>query len=213
MDKVITKKEVEEKLITSLLEKVSNKGFIFRKKDKRIIRKTENGFEAFSFVILNYWPYCEEIDWVGYSIRLNKIEDIINPIMAKHDLYNMEFAKTSTTISQWWRPNIQVFSDEDVNKFLRDNLDKIEEDGLSFFSRHNDFSSVNLIEKERILCNYNNVYNTSVPIMSSLILMKLCNDNDFDELKIRYRQILLPRHGLEKRDFAAYDDLVNYLSQ
>jgi hypothetical protein len=43
--------------------------------------------------------------------------------------------------------------------------------------------------------------------------MKLCNDPDFDTMKIKYRQLLNPVGECYKEKCAAYDDLVEYLSK
>lgn len=210
----ITKKEVETKLLTFLLELLSNEGFILKKKDKRIVRKTKTGFEDFGFHVLNYWPYCTEINSAGFSIRFDAVEEVIVPIEVRNGLRaSMEFAKTSITVANSCKFNIKIFNEKDLDDFIRAHIDKIKEDGLSFFSKHNDISDVNVYYKDMILGDKEGIYNTITPIMTSLTLMGLCKDKDFDEMKIKYRQLLKPLHGMEKETFAAYNDLVETLRE
>lgn len=210
----ITKKAVETKLIAALLELLSNEEFILRKKDKGILRKTKMGFDRFGFDVLNYWPYCTEIESVSFSIRFNTIEEITFPIRVRNGLIaSMEFAKTSTTVHGGREFNIKLFNEKDVDNFIHAHINKIKEDGLSFFYKYNDIMSVNVFYKNRVLNGEEGISDTINPIMTSLTLMKLCDDRDFDGMKIKYRQILKSLDGMEKETFAAYDDLVEYLSK
>ncbi|MDR0799832.1 MAG: hypothetical protein LBN18_08755 [Dysgonamonadaceae bacterium] len=223
----ITKKEVETKLIASMLEILPNEDFILRKKDKKILHKTKPGFEAFGFDILNYWPYCTEVSGVGFSIRFNAVEEITVPIEVKNDIRaSMEFAKTSTTMHDWHEFNIKIFNEEDLNNFIHVNINKTKEDGLSFFAKYSDMLNANVYYKNRVLNDDKNDVHIEWdwhPISKSLTLMKLCGDKDFDEMKIKYRQMMEIRyrqiedlmhekHWQEEKIFAAYDDLVQYLS-
>jgi hypothetical protein len=223
----ITKKEVQRKLTESLLDLVENEGFRLRKKDNMIIRKTPTGFESFCFLLVNYWPLCQEIEAVGFSIRFNAVEEITVPIEAKNGIRaSMEFAKTSTTIHGGHEFNTTVVNKNDVDDFIFTNMNKIREDGLSFFSKYNDILNTNAYYKNRILNDKNDVHVEWDwhPISNSLTLMKLCGDKDFDEMKIKYKQLLEIRyrqiadlthkkHWAEESTFAAYDNLVEYLSK
>jgi len=222
----ITKKAVETKLTTSLLELLSNEGFALKKKDKTIVRKTKTGFEDFYFRVLNYWPYCTEIETIGFSIRFNAVEEIIAPIEVKNGIRaSMEFAKTSTTVGDWREFNIKIFNGTELDNFIDVHINKIKEDGLSFFSKYGDIYNTNVYYKNRVLNDKDDLHVEWDwhPIANSLTLMKLCDDKDFDEIKIKYRQMLETRYRQiedlthekqwqEERAFAAYDDLVEYLS-
>jgi len=206
----ITKKEVETKLIDSLLALLPNEEFVLRKKDKRIVHKTKIGFESVGFRLINYWPYCIEIDGVGISIRFNAVEEIINPIKVKNGLNaSMEFSKTSVTIGNYQEFKVKVFNEKDVSNFIFAYINKIKKNCVSFFSKYQDIEDVNVYYKNII----SNNADTINPIMTSLTLIRLCKDKDFDEKKIKYRQILQPLDGMEEHTFSAYDDLVEYLSR
>ena len=223
----ITKKAVETKLLTALLEVLPNEEFVLKKKDKRIVRKTKSGFEEFYFRILNYWPYCAEIENVSFSVRFNEVEEITVPIEVKNGIRaGMEFAKTSTTVGNWHEFKIKLFNEKDIDNFIHTHINKIKEKGLLFFSKHNDIYSTNLYYKNKVL---NDKSDAHIEwnwrwISNSLTLMKLCGDKDFDEMKIKYRQLLEARfqkitdltyekHWEEDNVFAAYDDLVECLSK
>jgi hypothetical protein len=210
METVITKKEVETKLVTTLLENVSREGFVLRKKDNSIVCKSKLGFKSLSCSILNYWPYCEEINCIGFEIRINQVEEIINPIKAKYDLFNIAFSKTTPTILDTILFNTKVFAKEDVDKFIRNNMTSIIKQAFLFFDKYADIESINIDKKNMILQNNETGLNS---ITRSLILMKLCNDNDFDIMKIKYRHLLKPIYGQEKEELTVYDDLLEYLSR
>lgn len=48
-------------------------------------------------------------------------------------------------------------------------------------------------------------------LMTSLVLMKLCNDPDFDLLKYKCRELYVPFDGEEISGLKAIDDLISYL--
>ena len=190
------------------------------------MRKTKTGFEDFHFRVLNYWPYCTEIDIVGFSIRFNSVEEITAPIEVENGIRaSMEFAKTSTTMHNWRDFKIKIFNEKDLDNFIHAYISKIKDDGLSFFSKYNDIYSVNTYYKDRVLNDNSDAHVkwNWHSIANSLTLMKLCNDKDFDEMKIKYRQLLEARfqkiadlthekYWAEERELAAYNDLIECLS-
>ena len=48
-------------------------------------------------------------------------------------------------------------------------------------------------------------------MMYSLILMKLCRDNDYDTLKPKYIGGLRPNFGFEEDSFNALNEIIDYL--
>jgi hypothetical protein len=206
----ITKKEVETKLLTTLLNNVSQEGFVLRKKDNNIICKTNIGFKSLGCSILNYWPYCAEISSIGFEIRINQVEEIVNSIKARYNLFNIAFAKTTPTILNTIPFNIKVFTEVDIDKFIYNNINDIIEKAFLFFNRYADIAVINVDKKNMIIKNNDTGINS---VARSLTLMKLCDDSDFDIMKIKYRQLLKPVYGQEKNEIAAYDDLVEYLSK
>ncbi|MDR2127061.1 MAG: hypothetical protein LBP63_09565 [Prevotellaceae bacterium] len=213
MEKIITKKEVQQKINEALSSLLLNDGFKLRKKDGFIVRKNPNKTESIYFHILNYWPLCQEVESVMFHIRFDEVENIINPILSKHGLFNMEFAKTSSTIRTWIDFNVKIDKYEDIDKFISLYMIDIKEKLLTYFEQNEDMCNINISEKSIILKQKSDLSNHIDTIMRSLILAKLCSDTDLEELCIKYKKLIKPFYGQEQQNFAAYDDLVRYLSK
>ncbi|MDR2127060.1 MAG: hypothetical protein LBP63_09560 [Prevotellaceae bacterium] len=207
------KKEVETILITSLLNLVLEDGFIHRKKDNTIIRNSKTGFESFWFDVLNYWPYCEKIESVVYSIRFNQIEDIVNPILYKNGLHKVEYPKTSITICQNISFCKEIYKHEELDIFIKLYINQIKENGMSFYEKFNNINKVNIYKKGKILTDNSGLYYIESNLMQSLTLMKLCNDSDFEELVQKYKTLYSNWGGYKEKGMSAINDLIEYLSK
>jgi hypothetical protein len=213
MEKVITKKEVQAKLSEALFCAIATEGFILKKKDYRIIRNTKFGFESIYFDILNYFPLCQEIEFVGMSMRLNQVEEIISPIKFKYNLCVEDISKNIPTIGYNMYFNLKVQTEKEVDIFINEYMEEIVTQSSLYFNRNENISIINIDMKNTIIQGNDVISNGLNSIARSLILLKLCNDIDYDIMKIKYRELLKPFDGQEERTFAAYDELVSYLSK
>jgi hypothetical protein len=209
----ITKKAVETKLINSLLELLKDDGFVLRKNDGFLIRKSKSKVESVYFRIVNYWPLCQRIDYMGFSVRFDKIEEIVNPFLAKYGFFNIAGSKkTATILSSIWYEIDNIITEKDVDNFIALHMNNIKTKVLDYFNMHSNIYDVNNIQKKKII-NDKGIDYDGGNLLKSLTLMKLCGDIDFDTMKIKYRQLLNPSWERYQEMCAMYDDLVEYLSR
>jgi hypothetical protein len=209
----ITKKAVETKLVNSLLELLQSEKFVLRKSDGFLIRKSKEKVESIYFRIVNYWPLCQRIDYAGFSVRFDKIEEIVNPFLSKHGFFNIEGTKkTATVCSSIWYEIDNIITEKDVDNFIASYMNNIKTKVLDYFNTHSNIYDVNNSQKKNII-NDNGVDYDGGNLLKSLTLIKLCGDRDFDDMKIKYRQLLNPSWERYQEMCAMYDDLVEHLSK
>jgi hypothetical protein len=213
MEKIITKKEVEQKLNETLNSLLLSDGFKLRKSDGFIIRKSQAMIESIFFRVLNYWPLCQEIDYIGFSIRFDRVEEIVNPFLSKYNFLNIAGTKKTSTIGDSIFFNIRIDKDEDINEFIYLYMNDIKEKILSYFKKNGNINDVNQYKKDRILTDNNGLNYIEHNLLQSITLMKLCNDPDFENLSQRYKELYASWGGQKETGFQAMDDLINYLSR
>ncbi len=213
MDKIITKKEVEHRLNECFTDLLAQENFKLRKSNSLIIRKSQSKVESIFFRVLNYWPLCQEIKCVIFDIRFDKVEEVVNPFLAKYNFFNMEGAKMTSTIGDFISYNMKIDKYEDVDNFINVNKDTIKTKILDYFVRYNTMEDANILMKEQILNNDSGLYYIERTLMQSLTLMKLCNDSDFQDLSQTYMKLYSSWGGFKEKGLMAINDLIEYLSK
>lgn len=214
----MTKRFVFEKIASSIAEKFNEHGFIYNKTNGRILSIHKEGFDVIIFHIVDYNPIYEI--YFSLRTRLDKVEETINKFM--HDRMNPKSMPLTETISIRYKELagsendfIEVKSDEELEKAVKEIVALIKEDGLLFFENNHHIQKVNKMKKSHILFKpEGNVQFRDIrTIMQSLTLMKLCNDPDFEELCNKYKELYVPFVGEEETGRNAIDDLITYLKQ
>jgi hypothetical protein len=206
-----TKKEVQTKLNETLSNLLFNDSFKLKKSSGVICRRTQGKVESIYFRIINYWPLCQEIGCVMFDVRFDKVEDIVNPFLAKYNFFNIEGTKTTSTIGNLIDYNTRIDKIEDVDKFIYLHIKDIKEKILDYFFKYNKISAANQLYKSQILTDNSGLYYVERPVMQSLTLMRLCNDSDFEELSQKYKEIYTSWGGYKERGLNAINDLIGYL--
>jgi hypothetical protein len=216
MDKIITKKEVKQKLISQLENILINDNFKFKKSTGIINRKSQGKLESVFFRVLNYWPLCQEIEYVGFSIRFDVVEEIVNAFLSQYNFFNIEFTKNTSTIGYSIFFNARIDNNTDVDNFIRLHINDIKVKVLDYFTKYNTINDANQYKKNQILNDTSSLKGLNYHVdnfMQSLTLMKLCNDPAFEELSQKYKEIYTSWVGCEERGIKAINDLIEYLSK
>jgi hypothetical protein len=208
----ITAKNVREKLVATLESMLLEDNFKLKRSNSFIVRKSKNKTESVFFKILNYWPLCAEIEHVLFDIRFDKVEEIVNPFLAKYNFSNIEGTKTTSTIGNLISYNTKVVNFEDVDNFIALNMNNIKAKVLAYFIKYSTMNEANVLMKEQILNDDSGLYYVERNIMQSLTLMKLCNDSDFEYLSQTYIKLYSSWGGFSERGLMTINDLIEYLS-
>ena len=211
METIVTTKEVKQKLTHSMESTLVDCNFKLKKSNGFIIRKSKGKTENVFFRILNYWPLCQEIDYAGFSIRFDAVEEIVNPFLAKYDFFNIECTKTTATIGDSIYYNTRIDKIEDVDKFIHLHLNNIKQKVLDYFSQYDSINNANRLKKNQILTDNSGLSYSEHNLMQSLTLMKLCNDSDFGELTQKYKDLYSNWGGYEEKGINAINDLIEYI--
>jgi len=209
----ITAKNVREKLVAILESMLLEDNFKLKKSNSFIVRKSKNKTETIFFKVLNFWPLCTEIEHVIFDIRFDKIEEIVNPFLAKYNFFNIEGTKTTPTIGNFISYNTKIVNFEDVDNFIDLNMNDIKAKTLDYFVKYNTMDEANILMKEQILNDNSGLYYVERNLMQSLTLMKLCNDSDFEYLPQTYIKLYSSWGGFKERGLIAINDLIEYLSR
>jgi hypothetical protein len=145
----ITKKEVQRKLNNALTDLLIEDNFKLKKSNGFINRKSKNKLESIFFRVINYWPLCQEIDYVGFSIRFDAVEEIVNPFLSKYNFFNIEFTKGTSTIGNSIFYNTRIDTLSAVDKFIDIHINNIKTEVLDYFSKYKTMDDVNLLKKNK----------------------------------------------------------------
>jgi hypothetical protein len=210
----MTKRYVFEKIASSIAEKFKEQGFIYYKTNGRILSIYKDGFDVIILHIVDYNPYFQIQTNIGK--RINKVEEIVNKFQ-EYSFASPKFLKFTETIGTSYmvlsgaKENfIEIKSEEELENAIEELIILIRDKGFDFFEKHKNIELINSIKKEQILKKEHNVIGN---IMQSLTLMKLCNDSDFDELCVKFKELYVPFVGEEETGRKAIDDLIAYLRQ
>lgn len=213
---MMTKKYVFTEIANNISAELINDGFKYIKSKERIMRVYDNGFDVIIDHIVDYYPIFEIELYLG--TRINQVEDIVNMFMA--DRMNPRYMPLTETISISYEEltgsanNIkEIKSEENLKKAIAFFINLIKDKGFEFFNNNKDINKVNQLKKHRIIYEHGGLsrHHNRRSLMTSLVLMKLCNDPDFDLLKYKYREIYVPFDGEEISGLNAFDDLISYL--
>ena len=212
----MTKKDVFDLTVQCVVKEIEENGFKFIKSKERIIRKTDDGYDAILFRVVDY---CTSFQIVfDIRTRTNVVEDILNKFMA--DCMNPQFMSLTETIIMSYQElsnskvnYIEIASDEQLNIAISEIIGLITGIGMDFFEQNKNVEKVNVRKKNAILYEHKGLgmHHDRRTLMQSLILMKLCNDPDFDLLKYKYKELYVPFDGEEISGPKAIDDLISYL--
>lgn len=238
MEEIITKKKVIETIGKELEIKLNSYGFKFVKSKQHLIRKNKEGFDRILLDTITGYPYSHQELRVQFMVRINKVENIIE-LFYDGRFRNMEFAKISDTdftdykhlknekdksfySASYLECELCKTSRTDLDKglFILHNKKDIEKAGsflkdfielkvLDFFEQSKSIEYLN--EKVKNLIK-KNVYGVDLKIiMNALVLMKLCNDNDYDTLLPKYIEQMRPANGFKKDSHDALNEIIQYL--
>jgi len=206
----MTKRYVFTETAKRIYESIKHEGFMFIKSNGRIINKYPEGFDVIILKVLDYAPIFQIETFL--SVRINKVEDIVNMFIPNRNPQFMKFTETIGTsymlLSGAKENYIEVETEKELDNAINELIKLIQDKGLAFFEKHRDIEIVNTIKKEQILKKEHTVITN---IMQSLTLMKLCNDPDFDELCEKYKEFYVPFAGDEETGPKAINDLIEYL--
>lgn len=212
----LTKKYVYNKIIETISDNLKVFGFQFVKSKDRIIRKHEDGFDAIIVKVVDYNPVFQ-IE-LYFRSRIDCVENIINKYQA--NISNNAFLLLSETCSANYQELsgakmdfIEVKNENELDKAIHEIKSLIEAKVMSFYDQNRDIHKLNNIKKKQILENHQDIslYHNRRSLMQSLILMRLCNDPDFNSLKDKYKKLYVPFVGEEEVGKKAINDLIIYL--
>lgn len=213
----MTKRYVFNEIVTQVSENLKNEGFEYQKSNGRILRVYPEGFDVIIFKIVDYWPVFEIETFLG--IRINKVEDIVN-LFLKYSFASPKYMKYTETIGTSYmvlsgaKENcIKFETEEDFNKAIKELIILIKNKGLDYFKKHRHVETANTLKKTQILSEDNGINYVIGNLMQSLTLMKLCNDPDFEKLRVKYKELYVPFVGEEESGRKAMDDLIEYLKE
>ncbi|MDR1198919.1 MAG: hypothetical protein LBK94_07930 [Prevotellaceae bacterium] len=216
MDKIITKKEVKQKLVNQLESILITDNFKLNKSTGFINRKSQGKLESVFFRVLNYWPLCQEIEYVGFSIRFDTVEKIVNTFLSKYNFFNIECTKNTSTIGNSIFFNARIDNIENVDNFIHLHMNDIKQKVFDYFTKYNTIKDANQYKKNQILNDTSSLKGLNYHVdnfMQSLTLMKLCNDPDFEDLSQKYKELYTSWGGCEEVGIKAINDLIEYLSR
>lgn len=237
MEKIITKNLVIKTVGTKLAKEFSADGFKYVKSKQELIRKYKGGFDKIDFTTYDMYPISHQELSVSFKKRLDIVENIVNKFYDGRFI-NPKFHKDTITIYPDVDLNKEIYTikfksennlnceicsksenikteafilhtEEDIENIINSLIPFIREKILLFFKANDDLQYVNKKEKERILKNDNKI--PIIPLMHSLVLMKLTNDLDFNKLKKEYLIKLGPLQGFEEESKNALNELITYL--
>ncbi len=208
----MTKKYVFTETAKRIEESFKSEGFKFVKSNGRILNRYSSGFDVIILKVLDYAPVFQIEIFLG--IRINKVEDIVNMFIPNRNPQFIKFTETICTsykeLSGARENYIEIKSEKELNNAIIELIKLIREKGLTFFKKHRNIETVNIIKKEQILKEKHTVISN---IMQSLTLMKLCDDPDFDKLSKKYKELYIPFVGHEEIGPKAINDLIIYLKK
>ena len=238
MEEIITKKTVIETVGKELETKLNSYGFKFVKSKQHLIRKYKGGFDRILLYTITGFPYSHQELGVQFMVRIDKVESIIEKFYNGR-FRNMEFAKLfntdfinyeclkkekdksfysasslkcelcKTSETDLDKELFVLHNKEDIQKVSSFLKDFIELRGLRFFEQSKDIEYLNEKVKSSIT---KNVYGVDLKtIMNSLVLMKLCNDSDFDTLLPKYIEQMHPDNGFERDSYDSLNEIIQYL--
>lgn len=237
MEEIITKKTVIETIGKELEIKLNSYGFKFVKSKQHLIRKNKEGFDRILLDTISGYPYNHQELVIQFVVRINKVENIIE-LFYDGRFRNMEFAKISgtdfTDYEHLKEENDKTFysdsylkcelckasgtsldkefvlhNKKDIEKASSFLKDFVELKGLHFFEQNKSIEYLNKKIKNSLI---KNVYGADLrTIMNSLVLMKLCGDEDYNVLLPKYIEWLHPAHGFEKDSHDALNEIIQYL--
>jgi hypothetical protein len=144
----ITKKEVQSKLNNALTDLLLEDKFKLKKSNGFIIRKSPNKEESICFGIINYWPLCQKIDYVGFHIRFDNVEKIVIPFLFKYDFFNVKGLKAAITVGDSIFFNEEVNKDSDIDKFIHLHINNIKIKIFDYFTKYNTINQANMLKKK-----------------------------------------------------------------
>lgn len=234
MEKIITKQEVINGVGKGLESNLKEHGFRFVKSKSSLIRKTKDGFDKIVLTTYDSYPHSHQDLFLQFSSRINLVQDIVNKFYDQRFM-NVKYHKSKATISVDYK-NIKNTSGIDYNgydsmcnicvlnkelnledKFTVHNKNDIdiivplitrfvEVIAFDFFDENHDLNKLNLKFKSKISKNSH-----LSEKMSSLVLMKLTKDVDFDKKEKEYLSYM-NHPGYEEDHKNAFYELINYLN-
>lgn len=211
----MTKKYVREKIRIQIADGLEKEGFKYVKSNERIMRQHKSGFDVIYITVIDYYPIFQ-IEF-GISIRLDAVEEIVNQFLDENFI-NPKGKRYTTTIGASYRMlsntqhnYIEIKNEDELNEAICQLITLIGTKGLSFLEKYHDINLVNEVNKKQLLIPNNYVCYIPHNIMQSLALLKLCDDPDFDALKLKYKELYMTWEGHNDKGKKAIDDLVTYL--
>ncbi|MFL0097229.1 hypothetical protein V3A08_05455 [Tenacibaculum maritimum] len=98
MEKIITKKQVINKIGQELELGLKIYGFRFLKSKSMLKRKTKQGYDAIILSTYDMYPHSHQELFIQFSFRIDKVEEIVNKFYDERFM-NPEFHKSSRTYS------------------------------------------------------------------------------------------------------------------
>lgn len=207
---------VREKIRIGIADSLEEEGFIYIRSNERIMRKSQIGFDVIHITIINAYPIFEVE--ISLRTRINQVEEIVNMFMEDH--MNPKYMPLTETIAISYEELtgsennfIEIKSDYELKKAIFFCANLIRDKGFEFFNNNEDINKVNQLKKHRIIYEHGGLsrHHNRRSLMTSLVLMKLCNDPDFDLLRYKYKELYVPFDGEEISGPKAIDDLISYL--